>query len=307
MNRIERVRAALAGQDVDRIPASFWFHFPEERARGDAAVAAHLDVLERTGVDFLKIMNEHPYEANATVDAPSDWRRMRPTPLSAGCFQRQLDEIKRIVDVVGGECLTVTTIRNPLQAYNRDTACRLVSEHLKLDPESVAVGLAAIAESLARFAEACVEAGADGVYFSAKGGDGRFTDEEFEAYVKPHDLTILDAMAGCADFNILHLCKDRIRFHLYTEYPSHAINWAVTKHQLSIADARTLFNRTVIGGMSDREVFVDGSLADVAAAARLALSEGGRTGFMLGADCTLPQDVDLARIRTAVETAHDVG
>lgn len=28
MNKIERVRAALRGEPVDRIPASFWFHFP---------------------------------------------------------------------------------------------------------------------------------------------------------------------------------------------------------------------------------------------------------------------------------------
>ena len=32
MNKVERVRAALAGEKVDRVPASFWFHFTPGQA-----------------------------------------------------------------------------------------------------------------------------------------------------------------------------------------------------------------------------------------------------------------------------------
>ena len=43
MNKVERVRAALAGAEVDRVPASFWYHFPRPQAQGTASVKAHLD------------------------------------------------------------------------------------------------------------------------------------------------------------------------------------------------------------------------------------------------------------------------
>ena len=46
-----------------------------------------------------------------------------------------------------------------------------VTEHMKADPQSVGMGLGAIADSLAQFAVACIEAGASGIYYSAQGGE----------------------------------------------------------------------------------------------------------------------------------------
>ncbi len=43
MNKIERVQAALNGEPVDRVPASFWFHFGPDRVEGHAMAQAHLD------------------------------------------------------------------------------------------------------------------------------------------------------------------------------------------------------------------------------------------------------------------------
>ncbi len=98
MNKLERVRAALAGAPVDRVPAGFWFHFPQAEAHGAASVKAHLSYYLRSGIDFLKVMNEHPYEANVEITAPSDWLKLRPAPVPAPFYAAQLDEVKRIVD-----------------------------------------------------------------------------------------------------------------------------------------------------------------------------------------------------------------
>ena len=60
MNKVERVRAAIAGEKVDRVPASFWFHFTPDKHHGKASVQAHMDFYRESNVDFLKVMNEHP-------------------------------------------------------------------------------------------------------------------------------------------------------------------------------------------------------------------------------------------------------
>ncbi len=301
MNKVERVRAAIAGEKVDRAPAGFWFHFTPDKHHGKASVQAHMDFFRESNVDFLKVMNEHPYRANVDIASPADWRRLRPAPLSSDFYQEQLDEVKMILDEVQDEALVIVTIFGPFRSGN-NTSGDKVTDHLKADPLAVSQGLEAIAESLADFGEALIDAGAAGIYYSAQGGEqDRFTEYEFLQYIKPHDLTVLNAIKDKGEFNLLHVCKDYIRLPLYADYPGHVVNWAATKHNMSLIEGRTLFKRTICGGMDDRGVMVDGSKEEIQAAVKSVIQEFGAEGFILGADCTLPTDIDVANIRAAVE------
>jgi uroporphyrinogen decarboxylase len=301
VNKIERVRAALAGKEVDRVPASFWFHFPSEQAHGEASVKAHLTYYRESGVDFLKVMNEHPYQANVSIKEPGDWRQVRPAPLDSPFYQAQLDEIKSIVDAIGAECLLITTLFGPFASGNH-ASNHMVTEHLKADPDSVHQGLAAIADSLAEFALACIKAGASGIYYSAQGGEeDRLTEQQFAHLIKPHDLTILNAVKDHGEFHLLHICKDRIRLPLYVDYPSHAVNWAATKNNLGLTEGRELFKRTIVGGLDDRGIVVDGAPEAIRAAVRQVITDFGTKGLIVGADCTFPTDIPVSNIRTAVK------
>jgi uroporphyrinogen decarboxylase len=302
MNKIERVRAALAGKEVDHIPAGFWFHFPAEKAHGAASVKAHLEFYRDSGVDLLKVMNEHPYDPGLPIRTATDWRKIRPAPLSSPFFQELLDELKWIVDAVGHECLVITTIRNPLQANGKDTAGRLATEHLKEDPESVSAGLSVITESLAQFALACLEAGAAGIYYSAKGGEeGRFSEEDFLRYVLPHDRAFLSAIQGRGEMNVLHICGEQVRLHHYANCPSHVVNWAVGKNRLPLGEARKVFGRPILGGLDNRGVIVNGPDDAIRRAVHDVIHTSGPGPFLLGADCTLPTAIDVRNIRIAVE------
>jgi uroporphyrinogen decarboxylase len=302
MNKIKRMRAVLAGEIADRVPASFWFHFPEDQAHGGESVKAHLDFYRQANLDFLKIMNEHPYQVETRIKNPIDWRKLKPAPLSSDFYQDQLDEIKMITDQLGGECLTATTIFNPFSSGNH-ASNRLVTEHLKADPESVNIGLGTIAESLAEFALACLEAGADGIYFSAQGGEAhRFEEHEFLEFIKPHDLTVLNAINGKGELNIIHICRDNVRLHLYCNYPGAIVNWAVTApSNLSLKSGKKLFNRTVLGGLDNRGVIVKGSPDKIELAVHHIIRTVGPRNLILGADCTLPTEISIDHIRAAIE------
>jgi uroporphyrinogen decarboxylase len=301
MNKIERVRAALAGSEVDRVPAGFWLHFPEGQKHGDASVQAHLDYYRASETDFVKVMNEHPYQSSVSIRNPSDWRSLRPAPLSAPFFQQQLDEVKRIVEALHGETLVITTVFGPYSEGNQLSGGKL-TEHMNADPESVSQGLGTIAESLAAFAVACVDAGAAGVYYSAQGGEAeRFSEDLFQRHIKPHDMQVLQAMQGHGEFNLLHVCGDNIRLPIFADYPSHAVNWAATKHNLNLKQGYSLFKRTVVGGMGDRGIIVNGSREQIQQAVHDVINDFGTRSFILGADCTVPTNIDLAHIRAAVE------
>ena len=174
-----------------------------------------------------------------------------------------------------------------------------------MDPESVNVGLATIAESLAEFGSACIEAGADGIYFSAQGGEAdRFEEEVFLNIIKPHDLTVLNAVKDQGELNILHICRDNIRLHLYSNYPGNAVNWAATaQNNIPLSAGKKLFNRTILGGMDNRGVIVDGKPEEITARVHTILAEFGTENLILGADCTLPTEINIEHIRAAVEAA----
>jgi len=306
MNKIQRVRAALSGEMPDRVPASFWFHFLKSQAQGKESVKAHLKFFRQAGLDFLKIMNEHPYQVKTAIKNPADWRKIKPAPLSSDFYQAQLDEIKMIADELAGECLTTTTIFNPFSSGNHASG-KMVTEHLKADPESVNIGLGTIAESLAEFSAACLDAGADGIYFSAQGGEAdRFTESQFLEIIKPHDLTVLEAVEGKGELNITHICRDNIRLHLYSNYPGDIINWAATaQNNIPLVDGKKLFDRTILGGLDNRGIIVDGTPEEIRRSVHDIITDFGPEGLIIGADCTLPTEIDIANIRAAVEATGD--
>ncbi len=210
MDKIQRIQAALKGEPVDHVPFCVFFHFPENQRAGAAMAKAHVDYYRAADVDFLKVMNDNfysPPEFKGLAE-PSDWRGLRPAPLSSQRFQDQLSGLKKIAAAVGDEVTIITTVFNPFQSLDRIcdwTATRQLKEY----PEAVDEGLSTVTESLSGFVRACVEAGADGIYFAAHGGGRmRHSVDEFEKFIKPHDLAVLRAAedAGAA-FNLLHLCE----------------------------------------------------------------------------------------------------
>jgi len=305
MNKIERVRAVLKGEIPDAVPASFWFHFPKDQAHGNAAVKAHLDYYQRTDLDFLKIMNEHRYHVETKIKNPSDWRKIKPVPLKSEFYQAQLNEIKMITDRLGGDCLTVITIFNPFSS-GKHASDYLITEHLKADPGSVNLGLQTIAESLAEFSAACLDAGADGIYFAAQGGEAdRFEEHIFTEIIKPNDLTVLNAIKDKSDFNILHICQDKARLHLYSDYPGNVVNWAATaQHNVPLPGGKKLFNRSILGGLDNRGIIVDGTPDEIRRAVHEVISSFGTRGLIIGADCTLPTEINVENIHAAVEAAR---
>jgi len=250
-------------------------------------------------------MNEHPYQVTTPIKNPSDWRKIKPAPLESDFFQEQLDEIKMITDQLGGACLTTTTIFNPFSSGNHASG-KLVTKHLKADPDSVNIGLQTIAESLAEFALACLQAGADGIYFSAQGGEAdRFDERTFLKFIKPTDLTVLNAIKDEGILNITHICNDNIRLHLYCDYPGDVINWAATaKNNIPLAAGKSLFKRTILGGIDNRGLIVIGPVKDIQRKVQEIIDDFGTRNFIIGADCTLPSDINIEHIQAVIEATE---
>jgi len=311
MNRIERVLAALKNEPVDHVPISFWFHFPGNHIAGRRMAEAHIEYYRKCRPDFIKVMNDNPYYMPATlpvIENPSDWTRLEKAPPTAAGFQAQLDGLRILKKELGNEVLFITTIFNPYN-YGNKISRDQVKKHIREKPEAVKQGMQVIAESLADFSLACIEAGAAGVYYSAQaGGEEIFTAEEHREFIKPFDLVVLKAVAGRAPFNLLHICSEKTHFENYQDYPADAVNWAATlPGQMRLSEGKKFFNKPVVGGLDNNGVIVSGPEDAIRQAVRDAIDQGGREGLLLGANCTVPSDIDLNNLIVARAEAVSIG
>ena len=102
----------------------------------------------------------------------------------------------------------------------------MIKCHLKEDPDTVVNGLEKIATTLERLSLACLEAGADGIYYAALGGEKhRFSEELFNQYIKPLETRLLgNVMKKGLCFCTL---QRQSKPAMYADYPAHVVNWAV--------------------------------------------------------------------------------
>jgi uroporphyrinogen decarboxylase len=335
----ERVDAALRGEPVDRPPVAAWRHFiPDERAAAPLA-DAHLRFFREYDWDWLKVNPRATYYAEVwgarydyddyssvlprLVETPlraaADLARITPRAPDNAALAEQLDLLRRIKDGIG-DAHFVQTIFSPLSVLafllarpgdqNADLGLgsdfARVREVLREHPRAAHAALAAVARTLADYAQASVEAGASGLFFAIVrlAREGGLTPGEYAEFGRPYDLQVLEAVQG-APFNLLHICGPRVHFDQVLDYPVHAINWAtIGQGNPTLAEARGRTNKALIGGVEEHGTLQHGSPADVIAEAASALARSGQVKVLLAPGCGLAPDVpeaNLRALRRAVE------
>src|SRR3989442_2087346 len=249
MTKRERVMAALRGAPVDRVRVSLWLHNFATETSAETLTAETLRLARRFDWDFLKPQSRaqcfaemwgltyRPSTARATqftvthtpLAGAADVARLQPVDPRRGALGEQLAALAAIRAAVGPDTPIIWTIFAPMMvmpsllAGGRQQALAIA----RAEPNAMHAGLAAIAETLDVYARACVDAGADGLFYATNVArrDGLYP-EECRRFQRPHDLRVLAAVAR-APFNLLHVCGPGIHFDEFADYPVAAFSWAL--------------------------------------------------------------------------------
>lgn len=317
MDRRERLYSVINGEKSDRIITGFWHHFSSEDKFGEASIRAHLDYYNAVDPDMLKIMNEHMFYIPEKVENPEDWTKIRQLPFEKTAYPGYIEEFSALKKALPKDLPLLATIHGVLvSAYHAtDTPGNFanlnnkVSRHLRENPEAVEKGLKVVADTLIDLIRNLKKIGCDGIYYCALGDEeDRFTDELFNTYVKPYDKMVLQAIREEGMISALHICKAKIVLPRYADVDTDIVNWAVHDCRYKLSDGRKIIpGKTLLGGFDDRSgVLVDGSREDIEKKAISIVEEAGREKLIVGADCTLPDNVDLWRIRAAQDIVHSL-
>jgi len=335
MNTRELIWNVFHNEPAERVPVGFWFHFaPDEMedvfenpALRAVNIEGHRRFVESFRPDILKIMTDgyfcYPNEAFNRAETAADLRGMTAIGPDHPWIREQVRLARELTGAYGADTFCVYNLFSPatLFKFARKGARKragvadpdqLLADFIVQDRAAVAGALETAARDIAALAEAVIrEGGADGVYYSVQDvADPRIGAGEQAACVRDADFAVLDAARRAGGTTVLHICSyaghhnDVAR---YTDYPAEVINWAAALEHLPLGAGKRLFRgRPVIGGFDNsvEGVLYRGSREEIEAETARLLAESGRRGVMLGADCTIPRDTAVERLRWAREAAR---
>ena len=311
MNKIERIKTALSGGEVDRPPISFWRHFPDIDHRGDLLAPRLIEFARRYDLDFIKVMpsglypvmdwgcritrNDNAYDVPKVVEygvlSREDWKTLPRVDVTEGAWGEQLKTLDILKSEVGRELPYIETVFSPLTTAVKLAGPERVMADLRDNPSYLHQGLETITQATVSFVQEAFKRGVSGVFFATQNATPeRMTYKEYEEFGGRYDLETLSHLPSSSYFNILHIHGDRIFFKELSDYPVQALNWHDRRAYPSLMEARGLTDKVLLGGIDERNATALSRSEMVSQLADALVQTEGRK-LILAPGCVLPTTV----------------
>lgn len=309
MNKKERFLAAIAGDDIDRLPISVWLHFASEHLPGEDVADLHLRFYEEYDFDYVKVMNDYRYplpDTNALQTA-DDLLRFQPLSLDDPIFAEQLKCLRRLHLKLGPNVPLIETIFSPIQVVLRG-AGNSAWDTILAHPKAAHHMLETVAESVIDYVVTLRDLGVTGIFFSINGANhppaaGGLEEQHFAEFVAPYDKRVLNAANGLV--RIGHIHGYDLDFDRIASYPFEALNWSHHHSKPSLEQARNITDKALIGGIDEVAVFTQTAL-EAAADVRMAVQEAGWRKFLVGPGCTVLPDTSRRTLHALVDAVRSL-
>jgi uroporphyrinogen decarboxylase len=323
METVQRVRAALRGEPVDRPPYSFWTHLPEIDRNPEKLAFETAEFCARYDLDFIKTMPNGLYAVEdwgcvadhsavrdggvsavlrAAVTSPQDWDRLDEIDVSAGSLGRELDHFARLLKIVGPSVPVLATVFSPLTIASK-LSNGAYRQHLGDDPASVARGLEIITATTCAFVREAIGRGCAGVFLATQEATSNVLDEcVYRRLGEPFDRRVIEcATAAGGWFNVIHMHGENVFFELLAGYDVSALNWHIGEAQPAIHAYRANGGaRPILGGLR-RDRFTRCDTAGLLSDIECAMTESDGLGILLAPACVIRHPVDNDVLRFAAD------
>jgi uroporphyrinogen decarboxylase len=319
MSHRERIETTLAGGRADRLPVSFWHHFPGRDHTPELLAESTVSFYRRFDVDFVKLMPTGMYavvdygvairpsddEIGTTVyvsgpiGGPGDWATLPRVSPDRGMLAQQVEAVRLVRARLGPDVPIVQTIFSPLSMASKLAGGTLDTAFLATDGPAGPV-LERLADDVIAFGDACLNAGADGFYFASQLANRDMPTATYERLGVPYDLRVLDALRSRSWLLMLHLHGVEPRLELADRYPVDIVSWEDRETSPSLSEALRLTSRCLMAGLSRGDLFVSGTGAGIAAEVQDAVAQTGGQHLILAPGCVLRTTSDERLLRTIV-------
>ena len=330
MTKRERFLNFLANKPVDRVPLAFFHHFIPFSEFGmgvenddvfERNIIGHAKAKEIFDPDMVKIMSDSLFFMpvdTSMVECAADLRKIKVPALDSDYVNRLVELNKRIRNIYGEDvpvlinsCAPTFVLRAALCVDGMPNVGgkeHIIKAFIEEDPQAVADAANILADAIIAINERIIrECNVDGIYLSVNNQNGFFDEDYFVKYMIPCEKRVMDEANKLCSMNLLHVCGMAGRANnlkLFTAFEAAAYNWAVHAEGVSLSDGKKLFGgKPVFGGFSQYAEIYKGTREELEAATFAILEEAGQVGIMLGADCTVPADIDDNRLEWVHQAA----
>lgn len=315
MTKIERIDAALKGEEVDAVPISFWRHFYHQERDPGLLADALLAFQREYEWDFMKVnprasyhvegwgnrysYSDDPHAAptrvSHVVHNRGDWAKIGVLDIWATQpLKEQLVLLELVKEGLQDENVYfLQTIFSPLAVAFRlaGHSKERLTQAMEDEAKELHAALEAITETFVNYARASIDVGASGLFFAATklASSDMMTTEQYERFGTPYDLRVLEAVRGRPGFNMLHMCGANIFFDKLKSYPVDALSWDIfLPGNPSLRQGKEKSGKMVVGGINQNETLEYGTPEQVAAEVEHGIQETGGRGYVIAPGCTFP-------------------
>jgi uroporphyrinogen decarboxylase len=251
----------------------------------------------------------YPNKALHDIKSVKDAEGITSIGENAPWIEEQVNLVKAATSAFGNEVLSFYNVfaapRYLEFMYTIGDANGNFVRLLKEDKAALKNILDVMADDLALLAKRVIrDGGADGIYLSVQSiPKPEVTREIYEEIIAPAEKRILAAANEVSQNNILHVCGyegTRNDLTWYKDYDAKAINYAAVVEGVNLSEAKKIFGgKTIIGGFDNTRngVLYKGTKSEIEAITEEIIKDVGKKGVIIGADCTVPNDIDLQRLK----------
>ncbi len=323
MTKRERFNHFLHNEPVDRAPVAFFHHFVtsdqwfkglENEEAFEKNIEGHRIAREIFDPDVIKVMNDTlmimPVDASF-VKCAADLAKIEPPRHGSPFFEKSKELTKRVLAFYEGsdaptyftgfsanQILRMGLNRADIPTEPGKTKLQTLIEE---DKDAVIAAMDRIADAVIELNhEIFTETGVEGLYFSVNNQAHHLPDEMYRETSTPSDKKVIAEANKYSDINMLHICGyDGLgnNLELFTDYDIPVINWAVHAEGVSLSEGKKMFGgKPVCGGFAQATTIYKGTESEVEKETFDYLKDAGTVGVMIGADCTVPVDIDDDRL-----------
>lgn len=322
----ERLRKAIAGEEVDHPAVTAWQHFPCADREAGSLVAATLAFQREFDCDLIKLMPSGMYSVTdygviptpdpdpllgnhllreGPVTSPEDWDRLPAIDLTQGALAQELAALTAVCAEVGSDTPVIETLFSPLTMAYKIAGAALVSELLQDEPRADAV-LTKLAADVVAFATAALDHGADGFFFASQQASDE-TPEASNTYARfgtPYDASILATLRDRSAFLLLHLHGPHPQLSLADKVPVDAVSWEDRESGRTLASGLAATSRAVVGGLDRMGVLRTGTPDESERDVLELLKDLPDTRTVIAPGCVMPQDTRRPNLAAAISAVR---
>jgi uroporphyrinogen decarboxylase len=259
----ERVDRALRGEDLDRLPFTFYHHYKRPTAQLEAQ--DHLEFHRAYNTDIVKVMNDFDYPQSAT----GKWYELKPLDSP---FPEQLATLKLVRDGLNGDAYFIDTIYGPYMTAMilfqsqpqfaslgkseeiQDKQISSLHAFQQQNPDAWHGALEAITQSTINHIRHSKHIGAAGALVSIFNAESKFGSvADYERYTRPYDKRVFDVLAD-TKLSVLHLhYLERPYLDQFRDFNAPVIQYSEKTSGIPISEVRKQYSQPIAGGVDEMD------------------------------------------------------